>query len=219
MCVRLGIDKRTTSAYHPQCNGQTERFNRTINDMLSQYVAANQKDWDLWLASVLFAYRSSPHSSTKISPFEMVFGRTPTQPIEFRIPVPTRSEAPKDANDYYSALQKTLASIHTDAAKQLRSAQNAQKQYYNEKANAEQFQVGELVLVYDPVTKGSPKFNKFYKGPYEVAQKPIAGGVTYVLRSLDTGTPITVHRNRLKRCNIPSEEDVQIVADFTTPAV
>ena len=47
MCVRLKIDKIITSAYHPQCNGQTERFNRTMNFMLAQYVDNNQTDWDL----------------------------------------------------------------------------------------------------------------------------------------------------------------------------
>ena len=64
MCVRLKIDKRTTSAYHPQCNGQTERFNRTMNSILAQYVAQNQSDWDRRLPSVHFAYRTSIHYST-----------------------------------------------------------------------------------------------------------------------------------------------------------
>ena len=77
MCVRLKIDKRTTSAYHPQCNGETERFNRTMNAMLAQYVDKNQKDWEVWLPSVLFAYRTAAHSSTGHSPYEMVFGRYP----------------------------------------------------------------------------------------------------------------------------------------------
>ena len=86
MCVRLKIDKRTTSAYHPQCNGQTERFNQTMNAMLAQYVDKNQTDWDLSLPSVLFAYRTAAHSSTKHSPNEMVFGRSLQQPIDFKVP-------------------------------------------------------------------------------------------------------------------------------------
>ena len=38
MCVRLKLDNKTTSAHNPQCNKQTERFNRIINAMLTQYV-------------------------------------------------------------------------------------------------------------------------------------------------------------------------------------
>ena len=64
MCARLKINKRTTYAYHPHCNGQTERFNRTMNSMLAQYVDSNQTDWDQWLPSVLFAYRTGIHDST-----------------------------------------------------------------------------------------------------------------------------------------------------------
>ena len=93
MCVRLNIDKRTTSAYHPQTNGQTERFNRTMNSMLSQYVSKNQQDWDMWIPSVLFAYRTAVHSSTGLSPYAMVFGREATQPVEFKIPIPKETRA------------------------------------------------------------------------------------------------------------------------------
>ena len=59
MFTRLKIDKRTTSAYHPQYNGQTKRFNRTMNSMLAEYVDSNQSNWDQWLPSVLFAYRTA----------------------------------------------------------------------------------------------------------------------------------------------------------------
>ena len=55
----LGISKSRTSPYHPEGNGQTERFNCTVKDMLSHYVnQLNQKDWDQYLPLVLFAYRT-----------------------------------------------------------------------------------------------------------------------------------------------------------------
>lgn len=44
---------RTTTAYHPQTNGLTERFNRTLGDMLAMYVAADHDDWDLVLPTLL----------------------------------------------------------------------------------------------------------------------------------------------------------------------
>lgn len=37
---------RTTTAYHPQTNGLTERFNRTLGDMLTMYVASDHSNWD-----------------------------------------------------------------------------------------------------------------------------------------------------------------------------
>ena len=51
----LGIERTQTTAYHPQGNGQVERFNRTLEAMLSKVVKENQKDWDLHIPKVLFA--------------------------------------------------------------------------------------------------------------------------------------------------------------------
>ncbi|GFS82577.1 transposon Tf2-9 polyprotein [Trichonephila clavipes] len=49
------IDHRFTTAYHPQTNGLTERFNKTLSDMLSMYVDVEQKNWDEILPFVTFA--------------------------------------------------------------------------------------------------------------------------------------------------------------------
>ena len=82
ICKLLGMDKTRTSAYHPQGNGQVERFNRTLEAMLAKNVKDNQRDWDQWLQKVLFAYRTSLHETTGFTPFHLVFGRTPNLPVD-----------------------------------------------------------------------------------------------------------------------------------------
>ncbi|GBN06011.1 hypothetical protein AVEN_84359-1 [Araneus ventricosus] len=47
-----------TTAYHPQTNGLTERFNKTLANMLSMYVDVEQRNWDTILPFVTFAYDS-----------------------------------------------------------------------------------------------------------------------------------------------------------------
>ena len=190
-----------------------------MNAMLAQYVDTNQTDWDLWLPSVLFAYRTAVHSSTGHSPYEMVFGRSPKQPIDFQIPAAQSNLQSIDPPKYFSALRETLEAVHDEARENLQAAQRAQKSYYDRQQNAEQFSVGDRVLVYDPVSRGFPKFQKHFVGPYEVASKPIAGGVTYILRSYDTGTIIHVHRNRLKKCQVsfPEQHTVDILVDTEAP--
>ena len=70
----MGITKTRTASYHPQCDEQTERQNRTIQAMLSAFASNRRDDWDLWLDSVTFAYNTSKHDALGISPYEVVFG-------------------------------------------------------------------------------------------------------------------------------------------------
>ena len=67
-----GTDHRISSAYHPQTNGLDERMNQTNKTSLVKYVNENQIDWDVHVSSVLFAYRTRVHDSTKYSPYELM---------------------------------------------------------------------------------------------------------------------------------------------------
>ncbi|UYV80763.1 hypothetical protein LAZ67_19001657 [Cordylochernes scorpioides] len=57
------------TAYHPQTNGLTERFNKTLGDMLSMYTGVEQKDWDQVLPYVTFAYNTAKQEATGYTPF------------------------------------------------------------------------------------------------------------------------------------------------------
>ena len=56
LCTLLGIQRTQTTAYHPQGNGQVERFNRTLEAMLSKVVSDHQKNWNDHLQTVFLAY-------------------------------------------------------------------------------------------------------------------------------------------------------------------
>ena len=60
-----------STAYHPlrQTDGQTERANRTLEDMLRAYVNEKQNDWDQHLTAIEIAYNNSKQASTGFSPF------------------------------------------------------------------------------------------------------------------------------------------------------
>lgn len=64
VCDSLGIQKLNTTAYHPQCNGLVERFNRTLKTMLWKQAAIYGAQWDKFLPGVLWAYRNTPHEVT-----------------------------------------------------------------------------------------------------------------------------------------------------------
>ena len=65
ICKLLDTDKLNTTVYHPQTNGLTERFNRTLTSMLAKKVEQSGRDWDQHLPYILFAYRASMQESVK----------------------------------------------------------------------------------------------------------------------------------------------------------
>jgi hypothetical protein len=64
-----------STTYHPESDGQTERVNRVIYDMLRMYVMDKPSRWEDYLHLVEFAYNNGYHASLKMSPFEALYGR------------------------------------------------------------------------------------------------------------------------------------------------
>ncbi|KRZ48053.1 Pro-Pol polyprotein [Trichinella nativa] len=85
MCRLFGIRKKRSSPYHPQGNGQAERFNRTLLDMLSILYDGNPGQWDDMLPFVMLAYNSSVHESTGVTPAIAMLGRELRLPLDVQI--------------------------------------------------------------------------------------------------------------------------------------
>jgi transposase InsO family protein len=105
----LEVRMLRTSGYHPQTNGLTERFNKTLMSMLSMYTGAHQRDWDQYIPYVLHAYRTSVHDSTGETPFFLNHGFDPKMPSvlnEFRI-----DEQWESVGDYRTHLTDNLRKI------------------------------------------------------------------------------------------------------------
>ena len=66
ICKILGIHKTRTTPFHLMSEGLVERFNRTLESMLSLYVKTNQRDWDKFVSLITMAYRSTPQESTQV---------------------------------------------------------------------------------------------------------------------------------------------------------
>jgi hypothetical protein len=71
----LGTHLNLSTAYHPETDGQTERVNQVMEDMLRMYVMDNQTHWEKYLPLVEFAYNNNFHSSISMPPYEALYGR------------------------------------------------------------------------------------------------------------------------------------------------
>ncbi|CDJ50705.1 Similar to Transposon MAGGYgagandpolgenehomologues, related [Eimeria brunetti] len=77
LCSRFNITRAMSSSYHPQTDDQTERVNRTLEQMLRTYVQADEREWEGLLPALELAHNTTSHSSTELSPFEIMVGENP----------------------------------------------------------------------------------------------------------------------------------------------
>ena len=75
MFQSLGTQLNLSSAYHPETDGQIERVNQVIEDMLRSYCNQQPSLWIKYLPLVEFAYNSLHHQSLGMSPFKALYGQ------------------------------------------------------------------------------------------------------------------------------------------------
>jgi transposase InsO family protein len=79
---KLGAKLLFSTTYHLQTDGQTEVINYTLPTMLWAILKTNLKLWEDCLPHIEFAYNRSVHSTTKVSPFQVVYGFNPRASID-----------------------------------------------------------------------------------------------------------------------------------------
>ena len=78
----LSVKHISTSPYHSQCNGLTEKFNGTLKKMLKRMCIEQPNEWHRYINPLLFASRQVPQETTVFGPFELLFGRSIRGPIQ-----------------------------------------------------------------------------------------------------------------------------------------
>lgn len=165
-CEDLGITLRFTTVAHPQANGQTERGNRTIKDLLSA-TTKYPSQWRDRLQRVIRAYNGSKNASTGVSPYLLVHGRHPRQVIDTAVPsaLPNRGHP-----------GRTTQEINDTVSRNLEKAAQQQAKYYNQRHRFITYSPGDKVYVdarYFPRTlRGAlHKFANKREGPFQVVSR------------------------------------------------
>lgn len=187
------LKKLTTTAYHPQSNGALERTHGTITDYLRHYVSGSQTDWDTWLDFATFSFNTTIHTSTKFTPYELIFGFKPELPSSITKEQPFKYTY----DDYLDQLKLKLRESQRIARENLLKSKQMNKEKYDKRINPEDFNIGDKVYLLNEKSKlnTSKKLTHKYDGPYEILQKNSSVNYTIQIKN----KPILVHVNRLKR--------------------
>ena len=200
VCKLLGIKKLNTTAYHPQCDGMVERFNRTLKTMLRKHAATYGNQWDTYLPGVLWAYRNTPHESTGEKPSFLLFGvdcRTPTEAAL----LPTHPLQPVDVCDYREQLILQLSSARQLAVESIGKAQKRYKAQYDKRAAPADYHIGDWVIVRFPQEESGHlrKLSRPWHGPYRIVNRADPD-VTVMKVYFPQHSTIQVHQTRVQPC-------------------
>ena len=170
-----GTEQRVTSSYHPQSNGLCERQNRIIKESLVKVLEENPTKWPDVIDGILFSHRVSTHSSTKYSPFQLMFNRLPTLPIDVKYDLnrSINEDIPYDYEtfrDVFASTVKLRELTHIQAGENIKKAQEKQRKDYDKRHGKPETTVptGSKVLLQN-LKRQDRKVGRFsYKwiGPY-----------------------------------------------------
>ena len=209
LCKIAGVKKLHTTPYHPQGNGQCERFNSTLCNMLGTLSEEEKTDWKSYLGCMTHAYNCTKHASTTYSPYFLMFGRHPRLPIDVESGLPKHNCGDNSSKSrYVKTLRRRLNYAYKKASKY--SDQQAQnyKSSYVKSIKGPQLQEKDIVLVKVVAHKGRHKLqDKWKPEEYVVIEQPIAGTPVYKVQPVNGGNIRTLHRNLLLPLGVKLEPD------------
>lgn len=130
LCQLYGCTKVRTTPYHPQGNGACELFNRTLLGLLNTLDQQGQLHWAERLPYLLQAYNNTPHSSTGLAPFYVIFGRHARLPLDVALRV-TSSNASCPQNDWVQHHQEQLLAAYKQVQKNSQRRQEWDQRRHN----------------------------------------------------------------------------------------
>ena len=142
VCELLEIRKSQTTPYRPQSNGQVERYNRTIVEMIRCLKMKSEKDWDVYLPHITSAIHCLRNPPTGFSANRLMLGREVTKPVyvDFGL-VPKKFQ---NAGDYVRKLEEVLRETHRIARENLKGTLQRRKKDYDVKLKQEIYQIWRL---------------------------------------------------------------------------
>jgi hypothetical protein len=146
----LGTKLIQSSAYHPQTDGQTERINQILEDMLRACALQYDKHWDKCLPPAEFSYNNSYQTSLKMAPFEALYGRRCRTPLNWS----QTGERKVFGPDLVSEAEEKIRIIQAN----LKTAQSRQKSYTDIRRSPLRFQVGDFVYLRVSPIQGIQRF-------------------------------------------------------------
>ena len=197
VCNLLEITKTHTTPYRPSANGQMERYNRTLLQVIRCYIRAKQKTWDQDLEELAAAIRCMKNRQTQFTANMMMLGREVRRPIDLMLGVEYTNMQQNNPAEWVQKLRDTLKQVHEVAHTNLKGSLHQQKWDYDLRVNFKKYNIGDAVYKINSASKvgQSKKLQSPWLGPYLVEDNH---GVVYKITQKKKIE--WVHHDCLKLC-------------------
>ncbi|XKL60483.1 hypothetical protein PGB90_007540 [Kerria lacca] len=163
--TNFGIQHVSTTPYHPEGNGALERMHQDLKDFLKRNLNETKTDWNEQIITYVLHYNSSIHSSTKHTPYELLFARTPNRPYL------QEEQQEFNYNEYKQEMQEKFEEIHKQAREQqVKTKLKTKKSYDTRHTSKKKFEPNDLVLL---KTKDKQRAKRSLQAPNEGPYKVI----------------------------------------------
>ena len=208
----LGTRLEFSTAFHPQTDGQTERVNQILEDMLRACALDYGSSWDDNLPYAEFSYNNSYQASLQMAPFELLYGRKCRTPLMWDEVGERQFFGP----DLIREAEEKVKLIRD----RLKIAQSRQKSYADAKRKEVTYEVGDRAYLRVSPIRGLKRFGikgklaPRFVGPYKILER--RGEVAYQLELPEalSGVHDVFHVSQLKKCHA---EMADVVLRDTVP--
>jgi len=171
---KIGVTHLYSTVYHPQTNGQIERFNATMDGKIAALSNERRTNWDEMLQFVTFNYNTSIHATTKQTPFEMMHGRQATLPFDQQEALISFTQD----SEHGQKIKNYLAKLTEEARKNILKSQQQYKTRYDLHRQELILKINDLVLVKTRNMRN--KFDIRYEGPFKIIKQ--LGSKTFIVQ-------------------------------------
>ena len=198
------IRASTTTPYHPQGNGQTERMNRSVCNMLKTLSEADKRDWKAHLPKLAFAYNSTVNKTTGFSPMYLMFGPESRLPIDlmFQKVIIDDGIRRKSHQQFVKEWHESMKEAMEVAQVNMQKSSGYNQRYHDRKAKIVEVQVGDQVLVRNYRDKeGTGKLRSFWEEAIFVVLEQKKDLPVYKVQNIKKPKDVRViHRNKIMKC-------------------